>query len=227
MLIDNVNNNIATEKQKMIKDQNLGPEDFLNMLVMQLRYQDPMAPDDTGQFAQQIATFNIMEQNVKMNESLTEMLEIQKTAKEKPIMQDMVSYINRVVEVDSSIVTLVDNEAVCLFSLSEEIDKVKLTIANSYNEDVFSTYLQDNLQKTNVFVWDGRNQQGDDLEMGQYKIKLSYLDKEGKEINLPVHFSGKVDSISNSNGEVYLEVAGILIDPKQVISVKKDVTETI
>lgn len=51
----------------------LGKEDFLNLLVTQLRYQDPLNPSDNQQMAAQMAQFSALEQTQNMAESLGEM----------------------------------------------------------------------------------------------------------------------------------------------------------
>ncbi|MCW2277938.1 flagellar hook capping FlgD N-terminal domain-containing protein [Heliophilum fasciatum] len=61
-------------------DNNLGKDDFLNLLVTQLRYQDPMNPMDNTQFIAQMAQFSSLEQMKNMTEGLAE---LQKTQEEQ------------------------------------------------------------------------------------------------------------------------------------------------
>lgn len=49
----------------------LGKQEFLQMLVTQLRYQDPMNPMEGQEFAAQLAQFSSVEQLVQLNEQLT------------------------------------------------------------------------------------------------------------------------------------------------------------
>lgn len=46
----------------------LGRDQFLKLLVTQLRYQDPMSPMDSSQFSSQLAQFSTLEQLVRLNE---------------------------------------------------------------------------------------------------------------------------------------------------------------
>jgi flagellar basal-body rod modification protein FlgD len=50
----------------------LGKDDFLLLLVTQLRHQDPLEPLDAQDFASQLAEFTALEQQIETNELLTE-----------------------------------------------------------------------------------------------------------------------------------------------------------
>src|SRR3954467_13258067 len=45
-------------------------EDFLKLLISQLQNQDPLKPLDNQEFAQQLATFNSLEQLIGVNQKL-------------------------------------------------------------------------------------------------------------------------------------------------------------
>lgn len=49
----------------------LGKDDFLNLLVTQLRYQDPLNPQDDKEFIAQMAQFSALEQSQNMNTTMT------------------------------------------------------------------------------------------------------------------------------------------------------------
>lgn len=52
------------------KDQALGRDAFLNLLVTQLQHQDPTQPQADGEFLAQLATFSQLEQLQRMNQTL-------------------------------------------------------------------------------------------------------------------------------------------------------------
>ena len=49
---------------------NMGKQEFLQLLITQLRYQDPLNPSDPEDFAAQLAQFTSLEQLIQINETL-------------------------------------------------------------------------------------------------------------------------------------------------------------
>jgi flagellar basal-body rod modification protein FlgD len=54
----------------------LGKEDFLRLLVTQLRHQDPLEPLQAQDFASQLAQFTALEQQIQTNELLEEQIRL-------------------------------------------------------------------------------------------------------------------------------------------------------
>jgi len=60
-----------------LQQSTLGQEQFLRILLAQLRFQDPMKPMDNQQFLAQMAQFSALAQSAQTNESIDTLLSIQ------------------------------------------------------------------------------------------------------------------------------------------------------
>ncbi len=72
-------------------------ETFLSMLTAQLRNQDPLQPQDSAEFTNQLVQFAQVEQQIKTN---SELKEIKETVRQSPATQAL-SYVGKYVELES------------------------------------------------------------------------------------------------------------------------------
>ena len=83
MNVINTEYNVSNQQQKL-GTTNLGKDDFLKLLVTQLRYQNPLEPMDNKEYIAQLAQFSSLEQMQNLNmqlASLSAINTIGKTAK--------------------------------------------------------------------------------------------------------------------------------------------------
>lgn len=64
----------AAAETKAAKDASLDYNSFLTLLLAQLKNQDPTKPMDSTEYMSQLASFSNVEQSIKMNTKLDEML---------------------------------------------------------------------------------------------------------------------------------------------------------
>ena len=77
-LVDLINQfGVGTTGQVATGQQTLGKDDFLKLLVIQLKNQDPLEPLKNEDFIAQLATFNSLEQMTNLNKSFEGMLALQ------------------------------------------------------------------------------------------------------------------------------------------------------
>ena len=76
-VVDGILQQRATEStdssKKTSGGSSLGKDDFLQLLVAQMKYQDPLEPTDNTEYISQLATFSQLEETQNMQASLQEM----------------------------------------------------------------------------------------------------------------------------------------------------------
>jgi flagellar basal-body rod modification protein FlgD len=81
----------SNEKEKAEKEDALGQDAFLTMLVAQLQNQDPLNPMDGTDFSAQLAQFSQLEQLISLNDSMADLAKAYDTNSEG----DVVGYIGK------------------------------------------------------------------------------------------------------------------------------------
>lgn len=73
----NTTNGVSTgaskPKTKQTGNSDLGKEAFLQLLVTQMQYQDPLDPQDNSEYIAQLANFSTLEQMTNLNEAMEAM----------------------------------------------------------------------------------------------------------------------------------------------------------
>jgi flagellar basal-body rod modification protein FlgD len=72
----------------------LGKDDFLKLMIAQLKYQDPMKPTDTSAYLGQLAQFTELEQVTNMAKSSQQAAVDQRTAQTLALLGHTVTYVN-------------------------------------------------------------------------------------------------------------------------------------
>ncbi len=72
------NSGSVAQKATSAKDSlAMGKDQFMKLLVAQLRYQDPMKPVENTEFVTQLAQLNAVEQMTLVNQTLKELVELE------------------------------------------------------------------------------------------------------------------------------------------------------
>jgi len=105
MLIDLINQyNYETIGATTKKNGELGKNDFLKLLVMQLKNQDPLEPLKNEDFIAQLAQFNSLEQLINLNTSFEAMLLMQTLNQASSLLGKEISWYDTQGNVQSGIV---------------------------------------------------------------------------------------------------------------------------
>jgi len=82
-MISSVGNSSASTASALtqsLANSGVNKDTFLQLLVTQLKYQDPMNPQDSTQFVSQLATFSSLEQMTTLNTNMQSSLEMSVTS---------------------------------------------------------------------------------------------------------------------------------------------------
>jgi flagellar basal-body rod modification protein FlgD len=195
----------------------MGKDQFLKLLIAQLRYQDPMNPMQGDQMATQLAQFSSLEQLQQINANLTNQQTssgtllgaVQSTAAINTIGHTVVAIGNQMKGGPDAPATL---EA----TLAGAAAKTTLHIYNASGNEVASASLgasKGGLQTFNL----GKLAEG--LEPGTYTYSVDALDDAGKKIDVQTYTTARVDGVSSGANGLVLTSGGITIPYGSIVRI--------
>jgi flagellar basal-body rod modification protein FlgD len=189
--------------------------DFLSILTTQLKNQNPLDPLDSNQFTQQLVQFAQVEQQVKSNDSLTSLVNIEKTAQSSQAL----GFIGSTVVVGGDTAQFTQDEgATWRFNLDKPVTGASITITNSSGETVFSQNA-DFPTGPSSFLWDGKGNDGTQFGPGQYKMTITAKDEKGNDVAISTQIQGRVDSVDLTATPPLLSIAGQTFTMDKIVRV--------
>jgi flagellar basal-body rod modification protein FlgD len=176
---------------------------FLTLLTTQLQNQNPLDPLDTNQFTQQLVQFASVEQQLRQNDQLATLVNLEKTAQSTAAL----SYVGYTAVVDGSKAPF-DGTNAAAWTLKVPNDtNATITITNSTGQTVFSGSYA--LQKGNpTFTWDGKGNDGTQWPAGNYTLNAGGKDSTGNNVGIPSEVQGVVDSVDLTASPPLLSIGG-------------------
>ncbi|REL38677.1 hypothetical protein DYD21_01635 [Rhodohalobacter sp. SW132] len=213
MDINNINsftsmaNNERTSKNK----NDLGQQEFLQLLVAQMRNQDPINPLDGAEFASQLAQFNSVEQLINVNNGLAHLQESQELMSSSLTNSMAASLTGKNVKALSNEVHLASGESANInYKLNNSASEVEVIIRGANGSEVRREVLQGIPSGDSSWEWDGRNNAGDRMGDGNYTVEVR-ASNEGSRVDSMVYTEGIVDKVRYSGSGVFLSLNNIQV----------------
>ena len=196
------------DQGRFAKGDELGKNEFLELLVAQLNNQDPMSPQENGEFIAQLAQFSTVEGIEKMNSSIDSMVS---SFQSSQALQAS-SLVGRTVVIPTD-QAMIDPQAGFTGQLALPQASGAVTV-NVYDDagSVLSTInLGAQGAGINEFAWDGKDASGNVLPAGKYRFEAQ-ANFNGETKQLATLLPANVDSVSlgvGHGGEMVLNLAGL------------------
>ena len=177
----------------------LGKEDFMTLLLKQLSYQDPLNPMDNAEFTAQLTQFSSLEELNNINSTLADVLAFQQSMQNTAVT----NLIDKTVEAEGDSFRL-NGSADIAYELSGDASIGELSIYDPAGKMVWTGKSSDQVEGRNIYSWDGRDLNGNQLPDGKYTFDIKATDSAGKEVAATTIESGTVTGISFEDSLTYL-----------------------
>ncbi len=182
----------------MTGGQAMGQDAFLKLLVAQLKYQDPLKPQDGSAFVAELAQFSNLEQTMGINDRL-DMLALQNRGQANT---EVVALVGKQATVRGNMVTS-DGTGIgtpMAFNLASAADKVSVTIRDQAGQVVRTIDVGAKNGGNVQLMWDGRNDAGIVQPAGTYSVNVTAKDAGDNPVGVTQETKGIVTAVSFDKG---------------------------
>ncbi len=173
------------------KNQELGQDAFLQLMVAQMKNQDPTKPADPTQFLSQLAQFSTVSGIESMKDSISTLSDSLRSSQ----VLGGTSLVGHVVLADGDEASLgADGSVYGSATIPEGTSDAYMLVSDSSGQQVARVPLS-TTSGDQTFTWDGTNGLGARAAAGDYTIK-AYANVGGKETQLTTQLASYVNSVS-------------------------------
>lgn len=202
---------------KAMGNSQLGKEEFLQLLVAQLRNQDPLEPMTNAEFVAQLAQFSSVEQLVSVNEGIN-ILGMQQMGMSNAQAADFIGK-EVAVKSDKLQVKSGTTEVSAAFNLKGDAQTVTVNIRDAQG-NIVRTYDLGAKSKGDVTVdWDCRNGSNVAVPPGTYRIDVVATTETGNPVPWDSTVRGVVDGVTYDAGYPELTIGAISAAISDVVGV--------
>jgi flagellar basal-body rod modification protein FlgD len=190
-------------------------ETFLTLLTTQLKNQDPTAPMDSNQFTQQLVQFSQVEQQIQTNTNLSSLISQGSTMS----AAYATSYLGKMVSVTNGQASLQDGAANWTYTLGANAAEANFTITNAAGRVVFTGPAGDKNAGTHGFAWNGKDNNGNTLPDGAYKLNVTAAAADGSKVTSSVASAGMVSQIDMTGGAPQFVIGNMQVSLAEIAAV--------
>ncbi|WP_237254748.1 flagellar hook assembly protein FlgD [Thermosipho sp. 1070] len=196
----------------------LDKEAFLELLVTQLKNQDPLEPLKDREFIAQMTQLSTLEQITNMSESVQKFVESSASLYRAQVS----SMVGKYAVVKSNIIELKNGVTNTQVFKLEEPSHVILKIYDENGKIVKEEDLGNLEAGMQTFLWDGRNNDGVALPDGIYNFGLYTVQPDGSLSEISAMDGGKVEAVQFKDNDVYVLVNGNLYPINSIIEISEE-----
>lgn len=203
-----LNQSIAQAQTTSVNTQ-MGKDDFLRLLTVQLQYQDPLNPMENTEFIAQMAQFSSLEQLQNMNASLERSLGTDAELKATYLNNLATSLVGKTIEVPTVEVAYTgEGPATIGYRLDEGASAARLQIMDGRNQLVREFPLDPRTTHGQV-EWDGKSHLDSEVPAGAYRVLVTAEDALGRAVQAQALEAVRVDAVRYDSRGARLWAGGL------------------
>jgi flagellar basal-body rod modification protein FlgD len=187
----------------------LGKDDFLKMLIAQLKNQDPLNPLEGTEFAAQLAEFSSLEQLSNLNSYTKQSIDSNYLLTQSINNTLVATLIGKEVKIESAEINVNGQEKITLgYELATPASSVTIKIMDENGRVVKNIDSLPGNFGDSKLSWDLSDNNGEKLPNGKYTFEVTAIDISGKKMETNLFNIGTVDGVRFTDSGTVLLVGG-------------------
>lgn len=188
----------------------------MKLFIAQLKFQDPLKPQDPSAMLDQLSQLSLVEQSYNSNTALKDLL----TAQNNSMNMTALSFIGKDVKANGNVATFDGSTSSALeFNLSLPAASAQISIMDSTGKTIRTEALGACTAGNNTFAWDGRDSSGALLPAGAYTFAINATAANGAALPATTFTMGKIDGVDLSGSTPQLTIGSTSVALSDIISV--------
>ncbi|MGE5431790.1 MAG: flagellar hook assembly protein FlgD [Syntrophomonadaceae bacterium] len=195
--INGVNTGTTTPGQNAgVGKSSLGKDDFMKLMISQMKNQDPLNPMDGTQFSAQLAQFSSLEQLTNMNDSLNKSIQANYLLTQSVNNTMSASLIGKEIKLGGSGIIHNGQDNVQLgYNLSSAAKSVSVNVYDETGKLVKSFENENTSSGDHKLSWNFTDNNGSKLPDGKYTFEVKAKGQDDQDMTAEIFKYGVIDSV--------------------------------
>lgn len=187
----------------------LGKDDFMKLMISQLKNQDPLNPMDGTEFSAQLAQFSSLEQLSNLNSYMKQSIDANAVLTQSINNTLITGLIGKDVKINGGDLQLRGQESIVLgYNLPVEAKTAQIKIYNGSGTLVRTIDGVPTSLGSSKLSWDLTDNNGNKLPNGNYKFEVEALNNSGDKMSLGLFKIGMLEGVRFTDQGTVLIVGG-------------------
>ena len=193
----------------------LGKDDFMKLMLIELQYQDPTQPMDTEKILQQTSQLASLEAADNTKKALENLSKSMASSQQYSV----ISAIGKTASLGSNSIQHTKGEKSSFeMYFPTNVKSGTVTISDDQGNLIKTINLAENTKGTYSFDWDGKDNSGNTVDDGLYKITANYYDDQGNPQKTAIG-SYPIESVRFESGKAQVKLGSQYIPLDQVVEI--------
>lgn len=196
-MVNGVNESSSTYNASQAKGKStLGKDDFMKLMISQLKYQDPLNPMEGTEFSAQLAQFSSLEQLSNMSDALDKSIEANYMLTQSVNNTMTAALIGKEAKLSGGAISFTGQEDVNLgYTLPSEAKDITINIYDTNGKLVKTFENEENSSGDHKLSWDFTDNNGKKLPNGNYTFEVKAKSLSGEDITANIYKWGLISSV--------------------------------